>query len=674
MTPQLQTKENAVSASPSDNDKTVVLGGNAEVAAPAPTPTAEPDSHNALPMGTRLGEFEIVGLVGEGGFGIVYLAQDHSLERRVALKEYMPASLASRKGDTSVAVRSERHRETFEIGRRSFVNEARLLAQFDHPALVKVYRFWEANGTAYMVMPFYEGHTLRDTLFSRGAAPDEAWIRKIIAPVMDALEIIHAESCYHRDIAPDNIMLLRDERPVLLDFGAARRVIGDMTQALTVILKPGYAPIEQYAEMPGMKQGPWTDIYALAAVVYFMITGKTPPPSVGRMMQDSFEPLSRLAAGRYSPAFLQGMDACLAVRAEDRPQAVAAMRQALGWDQAGLASQPAAAATRAAAPAPTPKTAPQTQAKPQETQPASGGGKGLVIAAGALVAVAAIAGGAYFMMKPASAPVPGAEQSAVVTPPLAEASPVVAAPTTAASPATPVVESKPAEPEKPAVMPGPIPLQDAFKELLANASPDIPVHVEKLKERLVIGKDPLSLTLRSDISGYAYLLLWDKATGRFAQVFPNELDRNNGVEPNRPLVLPRAGWTYKADAPAGDWELMAMVSESRRDFASLGLQVRDGIASTSVNALEDALGKLGAAKLAGEPQCKTGTECSAKFGVVSLTVSEVEAPANAARERSDTTKPPRVDKPDSKAGEKAGTEAEREYMKKLNKDLDQLLK
>src|SRR6516225_4328826 len=243
----------------------------------------------------------------------------------------MPASLASRGHDSSVAVRSERHRETFEVGRRSFVNEARLLAQFDHAALVKVYRFWEANGTAYMVMPFYDGVTLRDALKARGAPPDEAWIRKILSPVMDALEIIHAENCFHRDIAPDNIMLLRDERPVLLDFGAARRVIGDMTQALTVILKPGYAPIEQYAEMPGMKQGPWTDIYALAAVVYFMITGRTPPPSVGRMMQDSYEPLATIAAGRYNPTFLAGIDACLAVRAESRPQTIAEMRELIGF-------------------------------------------------------------------------------------------------------------------------------------------------------------------------------------------------------------------------------------------------------------------------------------------------------------------------------------------------------
>src|ERR1700704_6472854 len=132
---------------------------------------------NALPAGTRLGEFEVVGLIGEGGFGIVYLAYDHSLDRKIALKEYMPSELAQRQGGSAVVVRSARHAETFAAGLRSFINEARLLAQFDHPSLVKVYRFWEANGTAYMVMPFFSGQTLQDALRLRSDAPEEAWIR-----------------------------------------------------------------------------------------------------------------------------------------------------------------------------------------------------------------------------------------------------------------------------------------------------------------------------------------------------------------------------------------------------------------------------------------------------------------------------------------------------------------
>src|SRR5687768_18136303 len=157
---------------------------------------------NALPIGTVLGEFEITGLIGEGGFGIVYLAYDHSLQRKVALKEYMPAGLASRKSGMTVA-KSTQHLETFQAGLRSFINEARLLAQFDHPSLVKVHRFWEANGTAYMVMPFYEGRTLKEVLRQLSARPDEQWLKQLLGHLLDALEIIHSGSGVHRYIASD---------------------------------------------------------------------------------------------------------------------------------------------------------------------------------------------------------------------------------------------------------------------------------------------------------------------------------------------------------------------------------------------------------------------------------------------------------------------------------------
>ncbi|MCL4747414.1 MAG: serine/threonine protein kinase, partial [Burkholderiaceae bacterium] len=277
---------------------------------------------NLLQPGTRLGEFEITGLIGEGGFGIVYAAYDHLLEREVAIKEYMPSALASRVQGGLVAVKSARHEETFEAGRRSFVNEAKLLAQFDHPALVKVYRFWEANGTAYMVMPYYRGKTLRGALKELGAAPSEAWLRRMLAPLCDALETIHAQQCFHRDIAPDNILILPDGRPLLLDFGAARRVIGDITQALTVILKPGYAPLEQYGSGPEMRQGPWTDVYALAAVVYYCITGRAPVPSVSRLMKDTLVPAREAGRGICDERFLAAVDHALAVAIDDRTASV----------------------------------------------------------------------------------------------------------------------------------------------------------------------------------------------------------------------------------------------------------------------------------------------------------------------------------------------------------------
>ncbi|MEO8751276.1 MAG: protein kinase [Casimicrobiaceae bacterium] len=297
----------------------------------SPAPGGDPDespSPNSLPVGTRVGDFEVVGIVGEGGFSFVYEAFDHTLHRRVALKEYMPNALASRLDGRAVGIRSKRYESTFVAGLKSFVNEARLLAQFDHPALVKVFRFWEQNDTAYMVMPLYEGRTLKDVLREH-PNPNEAWLKAVFAPLLDALEILHTVHCYHRDIAPDNILVLDNGSPLLLDFGAARRIIGEQTQAVTVILKPGYAPIEQYADDPALKQGPWTDIYAMSAVLRLAITGKAPATSVTRIVSDPLRPLAETVSG-YGKEFLQAIDRGLAVRPEERPQTVAEFRQALG--------------------------------------------------------------------------------------------------------------------------------------------------------------------------------------------------------------------------------------------------------------------------------------------------------------------------------------------------------
>lgn len=297
-------------------------------------PPATISEHDALPAGTRLGEFEIECVLGVGGFGIVYRALDHALERRVAIKEYMPAALATRGEQSRVSLRSAAHLATFELGLRSFINEAKLLARFDHPSLVKVYRFWEANDTAYMVMPWYEGVTLREARAHMPAPPQEAWLRSLLLPMLGALATLHREQVYHRDIAPDNILLLGDAsgggeaRPVLLDFGAARRVIGDHTQTLTAILKPSFAPIEQYAESNGLRQGPWTDLYALAAVLHFCITGRAPLPATTRAVHDELVPLLSMAPGlardfgrEYSPALLSSIDHALAVRPAERPAA-----------------------------------------------------------------------------------------------------------------------------------------------------------------------------------------------------------------------------------------------------------------------------------------------------------------------------------------------------------------
>jgi len=296
---------------------------------------------DALGPGTRLSEFEIERVLGIGGFGIVYLAFDHALERHVALKEYMPAALAARRGGTQIAVRSEAHVKTFGIGLRSFVNEARLLARFDHPALVKVYRFWEENGTAYMVMPYYEGQTLSNARTAMASPPSEDWLLALADAMLGALEALHREQVYHRDVAPDNILLQQDGTAVLLDFGAARLVISDRTQSLTAILKPNFAPIEQYGESSQLLQGPWTDLYSLAAVLHFCLIGRAPVPAALRMLHDELPSLLALGdeltaadGSHYSAAFLAAIDAALAVRPQARPQHAAAFRAALHGEPA----------------------------------------------------------------------------------------------------------------------------------------------------------------------------------------------------------------------------------------------------------------------------------------------------------------------------------------------------
>ncbi|SDT88527.1 serine/threonine protein kinase [Halopseudomonas salegens] len=284
---------------------------------------------NALPSGTRLKEFELLSPLGQGGFSIVYAAMDTALQRPVAVKEYMPSSFASRADSSQVILRSQRHKSSFDAGMNSFIEEARLLAQFKHPALVEVLSFWEENGTAYMVMPLYSGKTLRQTLRDQPGCANEVWLKGLIAPILDVLELLHEQQIYHRDIAPDNIIIKLDGLPVLLDLGSARKVVTDSEHAPTVVVKPGYAPIEQYAEDKSVPQGPWTDIYALGALLYYSVTGRAPSASVSRMMKDSLQPLSDQPLTGYSREFLAAIDLALALQPADRPQSIREFRDAL---------------------------------------------------------------------------------------------------------------------------------------------------------------------------------------------------------------------------------------------------------------------------------------------------------------------------------------------------------
>lgn len=297
------------------------------------------DKGSQLERGHALQEFIVEQVLGLGGSSIVYLARDIKLDRRVAVKEYLPGTIAMRAPGGEVVPRLPRFAESYEKGLQSFINEARLLGSFDHPSLVKVYRFWADNGTAYMAMPYYEGMTLKKWLKDLGAPPSEKWLRAIAQALTQALSVLHEQGCMHRDVAPDNILMLYDRasgnyleqtpRPVLLDFGAARRVVADATQNLTSLLKSGYSPVEQYDNESKLLQGPWSDVYALSAVLYTAAIGKPPNAAIARLVRDDLVSARVAGKGRYSQSFLAAIDAGLAVRPEKRPQSMAAFEQLL---------------------------------------------------------------------------------------------------------------------------------------------------------------------------------------------------------------------------------------------------------------------------------------------------------------------------------------------------------
>ena len=597
-----------MSSQPPDDDRTVIKPRTLlSSEPPAVAPPLDDGGH--LPNGTYLGEFELTAMLGEGGFGIVYLAWDHSLQRRVALKEYMPSSLAMRTGSTQIKVKSERHRETFDAGLKSFINEARLLAQFDHPSLVKVYRFWEANGTAYLVMPFYEGITVKDKLKEMGSPPDEAWLLAMLAPLTEALAVIHAENCFHRDIAPDNVILLAGTgKPLLLDFGAARRVIGDMTQALTVILKPGYAPVEQYAEAPGMKQGPWTDVYALAATVYFALLGKTPPPSVSRLMADSYVPLVESCAGRYSESFLASMDKALRVRPEERTQSIAELRADLGFSTVIPAPditlmprtlQGSQSDQTRVAPSST-KTSPSTATLDSSHANNKNNGKTKWIISGVgVLLIGAVAG--YFSLS-STKPLPASPSAA--TAPLSN--PVL--PTTST----------------PAAARGSFDARTEFEHVMAAQTPGFDVVGTAAKQQLRIDKDNLSFSVKSTRDGYVTVLVLGP-DGSLTRLVPSSEMRDIKIRAGVSLKLPPNGVTISTAEPAGPEHFMVIVSSQPRDYASLSTQQEGGYLSlpTGAEAVEKVKRLIpGRPVLLGEATGCSGPSCN-DFGSAQFTVDVV---------------------------------------------------
>ena len=293
---------------------------------------------DVLAPGTRLEEFAIERELGAGGFGVTYLAYDHSLGRRVAIKEYLPHDWGTRRTDGGVGPRSSAHAKDYSWGLERFLEEARVLARLHHPHIVQVYRVIEAWGTAYMVTEYVEGRSLAEALRAEGP-----WAEARVLGLLDALTVglaeVHAAGLVHRDIKPANVMLRGDGSPVLIDFGAARQAVGRQSRSVTAVLTPGYAPFEQYSTK-GV-QGPWTDVYAPGAVAYEAVSGRVPEEAPARMEDDTLPPVAAVAGHGVSAVFASAIGSALALRRQDRPQSLSDWCRLLGLASArGTASAP----------------------------------------------------------------------------------------------------------------------------------------------------------------------------------------------------------------------------------------------------------------------------------------------------------------------------------------------
>jgi serine/threonine protein kinase/TPR repeat protein len=303
----------------------------------------DPAYPDALPAQSRLHWYVVERVLGQGGFGITYLARDTNLDRVVAIKEYLPVDAATRMPDATIRARTDELRDRYRWGLERFIQEARTLARFDHQNIVHVHSVFEFNNTAYMVMRFESGVTLAALLDRRGTLPEDDLLR-IILPVLDGLELVHNAGFIHRDVKPDNIHIGSDGTPVLLDFGSARQALG-VAHTLTILVAPGYAPFEQYYS-DSASQGPWTDIYGLGATCYRAIAGRPPLDAVSRSKgvlgstQDVMVPATIIGAGRYSGRVLAAIDHALAFAEKDRPQSLAEWRAELLGASGALAVPP----------------------------------------------------------------------------------------------------------------------------------------------------------------------------------------------------------------------------------------------------------------------------------------------------------------------------------------------
>ena len=305
---------------------------------------SESSAHrDALPPGTRLREFELLEVLGRGGFGITYRGWYPNLGVNVAIKEYMPSEFAVRESNGDVYPKTRQSEEWYRWGLDKFLEEAKTLLRFNHPSIVRVLQFFEGHGTAYMVMEHLEGQTLFALLHEQKTL-SEARLRAVLEPILDGLEQIHAAGYLHRDIKPGNIVFRDEDTPVLIDFGAAYALTAEHSRTVAAFEMPGFSPIEQYS-VSGQNYGPWTDLYALGAVLYRSMTELVPVGALSRIERDDLAPVGRVAKRKYSKELTGAVDWALKLRAADRPQSIDQWRRMLEG-RAGLSRLGDGSATR----------------------------------------------------------------------------------------------------------------------------------------------------------------------------------------------------------------------------------------------------------------------------------------------------------------------------------------
>lgn len=276
--------------------------------------------HNKFLIGRILGN--------PGGFGVTYLAWDLVLQTTVAIKEYFPSNLATRSPDHQTIVLNQNEQEKYRHGLEQFLAEARTLAQFSHPNVVRIREFFTQNNTAYLVMDYYEGVSLEEFVHRKGGKISEHLAYSIMLPILDGLKEVHQKKVLHRDIKPANIYLTKGDVPILLDFGAARFAIGQTSQSLSVILTGGFAPFEQYLSEPGDQLGPWSDIYACGATLYLITTGVMPENAINRHRKDTLVSPIQLTP-TLTPQFSRAIMAAMLLDHEQRPQTIQAFQALL---------------------------------------------------------------------------------------------------------------------------------------------------------------------------------------------------------------------------------------------------------------------------------------------------------------------------------------------------------